>query len=54
MSIIKNYLLQKSTWLGALKIASAAGLLANGLVDPIGGAVVGVFGLIDVFRKEKI
>lgn len=53
MNTIKNYFLQPSTWLGLLKIGASAGLLAQNLIDPIGGAVVGVFGLIDVLRKEK-
>jgi hypothetical protein len=54
MSIIKNYLLQPSTWLGLVKVGASVGLVAQHLIDPIGGAVVGLLGLIDVIRKEKI
>ena len=54
MNTIKNYLLQPSTWLGFLKIASATGLVAGSLIDPISAVVMSAFGLVDVIRKEKV
>lgn len=52
--MIKNYLKQPSTWIGALKIVSSTGLIASGFIEPISGIILSVFGVIDVLRKEKI
>ena len=52
--MIKNYLLQPSTWIGAAKLAASVGLFAAGFVEPISGGILAIFGVIDVFRKEKI
>jgi hypothetical protein len=53
MSIFKTYLRQPSTWLGLAKLGTALGLYSTGVGGAIGSTVMGVFGLLDVIRKER-
>jgi hypothetical protein len=50
---LKDYASQPSTWLGLAKIGTAIGLWSTGIGGAIGQAVIAVFGIIDVIRKEK-
>jgi hypothetical protein len=52
--MIKNYLLQPSTWIGIAQVAASVGLFTVGLVEPISGGILAIFGVIEVLRKEKI
>ena len=52
MNTLKMYARQPSTWLGLAKLGAALGLYSTGIGGAIGSAIMGVFGLIDVVRKE--
>jgi hypothetical protein len=54
MKTLKNYLRQPSTWLGLTKLGAALGLYSTGVSGAIGTAVMGVFGLLDVLRNERV
>jgi hypothetical protein len=51
--MFKRYLTQPSTYLGLLKIGSAAGLLTGGLANALTAGVLAAFGIVDVVRNEK-
>jgi hypothetical protein len=53
LDVIKNYASQPSTWIGATKLGSSVGLFGAHLIDPISALILAVFGVIDIFRKEK-
>jgi hypothetical protein len=53
MDKVLGYAKQPSTWLGLTKIAAAVGLTTGTQTDAIAGAVIAIFGVIDVFRNEK-
>lgn len=50
---LKDYAKQPSTWLGLAKIGSAIGLYSSGVGGALAQAILAVFGLWDVLRKEK-
>lgn len=52
-NLLKIYIAQPSTWLGLLKIGSAAGLLTGGLANALQAGVLAAFGIVDVVRNEK-
>ena len=54
MKTLKNYLHQPSTWLGLAKLGAALGLYSTGIGGAIGTAIIGVFGLVDVIRNERV
>ena len=54
MKTLKNYLHQPSTWLGFAKLGAALGLYSTGIGGAIGTAIIGVFGLVDVIRNERV
>jgi hypothetical protein len=54
MNTLKSYARQPSTWLGLAKLGAALGLYSNGVGGAVGTAVMGVFGLLDVIRNERV
>jgi F0F1-type ATP synthase membrane subunit c/vacuolar-type H+-ATPase subunit K len=54
MNTLKIYARQPSTWLGLAKLGAALGLYSTGVGGAIGTAVMGVFGLLDVLRNERV
>lgn len=53
-TILNNYLRQPSTWLGLAKLGAALGLYSTGVGGAAGDAVIAIFGVIDVIRKETL
>ena len=51
---MKDYLKQPSTYLGLAKIGAALGLYSTGIGSAAAAVITAVFGLIDVFRNEKL
>lgn len=47
-----EYLSQPSTWLGIAKLGAALGLYSTGVGGAIGTVIMGIFGLVDIFRNE--
>jgi hypothetical protein len=54
MNTLKMYARQPSTWLGLAKLGTALGLYSSGVGGAISTAVIGVFGLLDVIRNERV
>lgn len=54
MKTILNYLKQKSTWKGLAVVAGAAGIAwSPEQFEAVSVAVIGLIGLLEVFRNEK-
>jgi hypothetical protein len=54
MNTLKIYARQPSTWLVLAKLGAALGLYSTGVGGAVGTAVMGVFGLLDVIRNERV
>jgi hypothetical protein len=54
MNTLKTYARQPSTWLGLAKLGAALGLYSTGIGGAIGTAILGVFGVLDVIRNERV
>jgi hypothetical protein len=51
---MKDYLKQPSTYLGLAKIGAALGLYSTGVGGAAASVITAIFGLIDVFRNERV